>query len=189
MCTDCFGAPGRVANQSIAWHVQELVFLAILVLQLLRKLRLLGGQRVWLPSDRRHLGRAAGRGLALLRGLQQRRCRLPFFPATSGLLLLLGRGSLVMVVGWRHLSVCVLLLLLQLFLVVLLHLPLHKHLTGILTEQVLRDWMAVFARDLLLVALHIMVVRTAHLLISLVFNGESISIELLFIVFIFFHQA
>ena len=64
-----------------------------------------------------------------------------------------------MVVGWRHLSVCI--LLLQLFLVVLL-LPLHKHLAGILTKQVLRHWMAIFARDLLLVALHVVVV--SHLL-------------------------
>ena len=48
--------------------------------------------------------------------------------------------------------VCI--LLLQLFLVVLL-LPLHKHLAGILTKQVLRYWMNIFARELLLVALHV----------------------------------
>ena len=153
MSTDCFGSPGRVANKIISRHIQELVFLAIQVLQLLRELRILRGQRVRLPSDRRHLGRAAGRGLALLRCLQHRRRRLPFFPATSGLLL--ERGSLVVVVRWRHLSVCI--LLLQLFLVVLL-LPLHKHLARMLTKQVLRHWMAIFARELLLVALHVMLV-------------------------------
>ena len=68
-----------------------------------------------------------------------------------------------MAVGWRHLSVCI--LLLQLFLVVLL-LPLHDHLTGILTKQVLRYWVAVFARELLLVILHVLLVWTAHLLSS-----------------------
>ena len=68
-----------------------------------------------------------------------------------------------MAVRWRHLSVCI--LLLQLFLVVLL-LPQHEHLTGILSKQVLRYWMAVFARELLLVILHVLLVWTAHLLSS-----------------------